>query len=151
MCFSEDVTAVIHWIVYYVLLLAFPLHYARRLRRVLETDGRTAVYIGSAIFERAVHPCKIVSAFNPPARVPWGGSEHEHRGRYDLLPFDPATMEWVPTSHGQIPPGRRPIEGGYEENGDKLYHALGVVQGVKVPGKAGVHLVSSSTCSCMVV
>nr|VWO94766.1 RpfF [Ganoderma boninense] len=107
---------------------------------VVDADGRTPVYIGSALFERAVHPCKIIPTFQPPARVAWGGGEHEHRGRYDLLPFDPNTMEWVPASHGQLPPGRRPVEGGYEENGEKLYHALASVQGVRVPGKTGSHL-----------
>ncbi|KAI0331881.1 hypothetical protein GY45DRAFT_1321683 [Cubamyces sp. BRFM 1775] len=105
-----------------------------------DADGRTAVYIGSALFEKSVHPCKIVPAFSPPPRVGYGGREVEHRGRYDLLPFDPTTMEWVPTSHGQIPYGRRPVEGGYEENGQKLYHALATVNGVKVPGKAGTHI-----------
>lgn len=109
-----------------------------------DADGRTPVYVGSAIFERAVHPCKIVPSFNPPPRVPYGGREHEHAGRYDLLPFDPATMEWVPTAHGQIPHGRRPVEGGYEENGEKLYHVLGTINGVRVPGKTGAHLVSSA-------
>ncbi|PIL35555.1 hypothetical protein GSI_02283 [Ganoderma sinense ZZ0214-1] len=109
---------------------------------VVDADGRTPVFIGSALFERAVHPCKIIPTFQPPARVAWGGREHEHRGRYDLLPFDPNTMEWVPASHGQLPPGRRPVEGGYEENGEKLYHALASVQGVRVPGKTGAHLVS---------
>ena len=37
--------------------------------------------------------------------------------------------------------GRRPVEGGYEEDGAKLYHAIAVVHGVRVPGKAGPHLV----------
>ena len=105
-----------------------------------DADGRTPVYIGSALFDKSVHPCKIVPSFNPPPRVGYGGREVEHRGRYDLLPFDPNTMEWVPTSHGQIPYGRRPVEGGYEENGQKLYHALATVNGVKVPGKAGTHI-----------
>ncbi|KAI8980208.1 hypothetical protein BD414DRAFT_493951 [Trametes punicea] len=105
-----------------------------------DADGRTPVYVGSAFFGKGVHPCKIVPTFNPPVRVAYGGGEHEHRGRYDLLPFDPNTMEWVPTSHGQIPYGRRPVEGGYEENGGKLYHALADVHGVKVPGKTGTHL-----------
>ncbi|KAI1796840.1 hypothetical protein LXA43DRAFT_859534, partial [Ganoderma leucocontextum] len=105
-----------------------------------DADGHTPVFIGSALFERAVHPCKIVPTFQPPARVAWGGGEREHRGRYDLLPFDPNAMEWVPTSHGQLPPGRRLVEGGYEENGEKLYHAMAVVQGVRVPGKTGAHL-----------
>jgi hypothetical protein len=33
-------------------------------------------------------------------------------------------MEWVPASDGIIPPGRMPVEGGFEETGEKLYHAL---------------------------
>jgi hypothetical protein len=49
-------------------------------------------------------------------------------------------MEFVHTSRGVIPPGRRPIEGGYEQDGNKLYHAVAVVNGVKVPGKTGEHL-----------
>jgi len=49
-------------------------------------------------------------------------------------------MEWVRTSGGRIPSGRRPVEGGYEESGEKLYHAVGLVKGVKVPGKTGEHL-----------
>lgn len=64
-------------------------------------------------------------------------------GRYDLLPIT-LDMEWVRTSGKQIPPGRRPVEGGYEENGGKLYHALGNINGVKVPGKCGEHLVCGS-------
>ncbi|OBZ72456.1 hypothetical protein A0H81_07587 [Grifola frondosa] len=106
----------------------------------IDADGRSPIFIGSAIFPSSVHPCKIVPTLNPPCRVPYGGGEYEHHGRYDLLPFDPNTMEFVPTSHGQIPPGRRPIDGGYEESGGKLYHAVATVQGVKVPGKAGPHL-----------
>ncbi|KAI0775184.1 hypothetical protein BD413DRAFT_471824 [Trametes elegans] len=105
-----------------------------------DADGRTPVFIGSALMGNAVHPCKIVPTFSSPARVGYGGAEVEHRGRYDLLPFDPATMEWVPAARGQIPYGRRPVEGGYEETGGKLYHALATVQGVQVPGKTGTHL-----------
>ncbi|EAU85319.1 hypothetical protein CC1G_07589 [Coprinopsis cinerea okayama7 len=105
-----------------------------------DADGVSPVFIGSALFENSVHPCKIGPHLDPPARVPYGGTEHEHRGRYDLLPFVAQQMEWVPTSHGQIPPGRRPIEGGYEDNGHKLYHALANISGVRVPGKTGEHL-----------
>ena len=79
-------------------------------------------------------------------RVPYGGTEWEHHGRYDLLPFRPDTMELVPASDGKVPYGRRPVEGGYEENGAKLYHALAVVSGVKVPGKTGEHLVCTLWC-----
>ncbi|KAI0671769.1 hypothetical protein C8Q78DRAFT_1030799 [Trametes maxima] len=105
-----------------------------------DADGCTPVFVGSALFGNAVHPCKIVPSFRPPVRVSYGGEEREHRGRYDLLPFDPNTMEWVPTSHGRIPDGRRPVEGGYEEDGGKLYHALANVNGVRVPGKTADHL-----------
>lgn len=107
----------------------------------VDFDGSTPIFIGSAIFPNSVHPCRIVLSLNPPCRVLFGGSEVEHHGRYDLLPVT-QQMEWVPAENGEISPGRRPVEGGYESNGDKLYHALGLIQGVYVPGKAGQHLVS---------
>ncbi|KAF5377323.1 hypothetical protein D9757_008040 [Collybiopsis confluens] len=123
-----------------------------------DADGVSPVFIGSAIFDDSVHPCKIVPTLDPKCMVPYGGTEHHHYGRYDLLPFDPTTMEFVRTSHGHIPQGRRPVEGGYEDNGmahflrilfylmidtvtgNKLYHGIGDVGGVMVPGKAGTHL-----------
>ena len=108
----------------------------------LALDGRSEIFVGSALLDRSVHPCKIVPALDPPCRVPYAGTEFEHRGRFDLLPFDPNTMEWVPTGHGRLPQGRRLVEGGYEEHGGKLYHALAQISGVNVPGKTGEHLVS---------
>jgi len=104
-----------------------------------EADG-SPVYFGSALFENSVHPCKITPHLSEHCGVPYAGSEYWHHGRFDLLPFDPNTMELVTTNWGQIPQGRRPIEGGYEEDGAKLYHAVGLVSGVRVPGKAGAHL-----------
>ncbi|KAJ6494793.1 hypothetical protein C8R47DRAFT_1117216 [Mycena vitilis] len=107
------------------------------------------VYLGSAIFmrddgvtQKSVQPCKIGPHLYPsPCSVAYGGREVSHHGRYDLLLFDPQTMEWVPTSHGRIPEGRTPIEGGYEENiRDKLYHACARINGLAVPGKTGQHL-----------
>jgi hypothetical protein len=105
--------------------------------------GGTAhpIFLGSAIFNDSVHPCKIAPRLTPPCRVPYGGSEVEHHGRYDLLPFDPETMAWVPTSLGRIPTHRSPVQGGYEENGARLYHAMATVRDVRVPGKTGEHLV----------
>ena len=97
--------------------------------------------MGSAIFNDSVHPCKIVPSLRPPCRVAYGGAEREHNGRYDLLPITP-DMEWVPTRDGGLPHGRRLVEGGYESNGAKLYHALADIDGVKVPGKTAGHLVS---------
>ncbi|KAI0689994.1 hypothetical protein BC835DRAFT_1281783, partial [Cytidiella melzeri] len=105
-----------------------------------DLGGRSPIYMGSALMERSVHPCKIAPALTPVCRVPYDGREFEHNGRYDLLPFDPNTMEWVRADSGRLPVGRRPVEGGYESHGAKLYHALAVVNGVKVPGKVGEHL-----------
>ena len=106
----------------------------------IDADGVSPIFIGSALMEGSVHPCKIGPHLNPFASVPYGGGEYGHYGRFDLLPFRHDQMEWVHTSGGRIPSGRRPIEGGYEEGGRKLYHAVAVVNGVKVPGKAGEHL-----------
>ena len=36
-------------------------------------------------------------------------------------------MEWAPTADDEITPGGRPIEGGYESNGERLYHAYHAV------------------------
>ena len=105
-----------------------------------DADGVSPVYIGSALMEKSVHPCKIGPHLQPFASVPYGGGEHGHHGRYDLLPFRPQDMEWVQTSRGVIPEGRNPVAGGYEENGARLFHAVASVNGIQVPGKAGEHL-----------
>ncbi|KAG1717631.1 uncharacterized protein EDB91DRAFT_1198784 [Suillus paluster] len=103
-------------------------------------DGVSPVFIGSAIFQSSVHPCKIAPHLPFPCRVPYAGTEVEHQGRYDLLPFDPDAMEWVCTSLGRIPQGRYPVAGGYEEDGTNLYHARARVGQTWVPGKTGEHL-----------
>ncbi|KIJ62788.1 hypothetical protein HYDPIDRAFT_156852 [Hydnomerulius pinastri MD-312] len=118
----------------------FPNLYYTKTPPCYDADGTSPVFIGSAIFNNSVHPCKVAPHLNPVCRVPYGGSEVEHHGRYDLLPFDPETMEWVPTSLGRIPNKRDPVQGGYEENGAKLYHAMATVRAVRVPGKTGEHL-----------
>jgi len=76
-----------------------------------------------------------------PCCVPYAGEERPHQGRFDLLPFIPSAMEWVPTSGGRVPIGRCPIEGGYEEDGSQLYHAAASIGHVIIPGKTGAHLV----------
>ena len=110
----------------------------------MDTDGTSPVFIGSAVLhDVSLHPCKICPSASPPCRVPYGGHEVEHNGEYNLLPTTP-DMEWVPTRNGEIPSGRRPVQGGYESNGEKLFHALGKINGIDVPGKTGRHLVSGS-------
>jgi len=113
-----------------------------------DLDG-SPIYLGSALMDGSVHPCKVAPHLPTPCRVPYGGREHEHHGRFDLLPYDKATMEFVHTSHGHVPVGRRPVDGGYEEQSEggapkKLYHAVATVRAgneeVRVPGKTGVHL-----------
>jgi len=104
-----------------------------------DADG-SPIYIGSALLDNSVHPCKIGKHLQPYAAVPYGGAEYGHHGRYDLLPYRQDQMEFVPTSYGRIPPGRRPIEGGYEDHGTKLYHAVALINGIRVPGKTAEHL-----------
>ncbi|KAK0216592.1 hypothetical protein EDD85DRAFT_962375 [Armillaria nabsnona] len=82
--------------------------------------GNKPVYIGSAIRLR--------------------GREIHFKGRFDLLPFNPEMMEIVRTSEGRIPDGRRPIKGGYEEDGLPLHHGVAEYKGYRVPGKTSPHL-----------
>lgn len=121
----------------------FPPHEQAHDPPCRDLDG-SPVYFGSALLRTSVHPCKVAPHVDCACRVPYGGQETAHRGRYDLLPFTPHDMELVPTSGGRIPPGRRPIEGGYEESGQKLYHGLVRHRHgdhtVLVPGKVGEHL-----------
>lgn len=49
-------------------------------------------------------------------------------------------MKWYDAKDGGVPEGREPIQGGYEESGEQLYHALARINGFWVPGKTGVHL-----------
>ncbi|GAA5905623.1 DUF3421 domain-containing protein [Sporobolomyces salmoneus] len=96
------------------------------------------VFVASALLEggNSVHPCKVT---NGRCMISFAGSEHLHQGRFDILPITPE-MEWVPASYGQIPKGRRPVEGGFEENGSHLFHAVISIDGCSVPGKTGSHL-----------
>ena len=104
-----------------------------------DSDG-SPIYIGSALLGNSVHPCKIGKHLQPYVSVPYGGAEYGHHGRYDLLPYMPDQMEFVPTANGKLPYGRRPVEGGYEDYGAKLYHAVALIKGLRVPGKTAEHL-----------
>lgn len=103
-------------------------------------DG-SPLFIGSGLMSSSVHPCKIDPSRSPACVIPYDGSELGHLGRYDLLPFDPETMEWVPAQGGRVPPGRMAIEGGYEDHGIRLYHAIVMHNGIPIPCKTATHLV----------
>jgi len=111
-----------------------------------DADGKSPVFIGSAFMQNSVHPCKITPNLPRACHVSYDGVEVIHDGLYDLLPFVPEHMEFVLTSGGHIPPGRRPVKGGFEHDGKELYHAVAVIKGIKVPGKTGLLLVCPHFC-----
>ncbi|PBK98331.1 ankyrin [Armillaria gallica] len=98
------------------------------------------IYFGSAIIGKSVHPCKIEPnrhELPAPCSVVFNETVVfiTDSERYDMLPFNPDTMDLVCTSEGSIPAGRRPIKGGYEEDGMPLYHGMAVHHdGRRVPG-----------------
>jgi hypothetical protein len=123
-----------------------------------DLDG-APVYLGSAVLQPQavvtmltpnkrdtapiVVPCKVTPRIRPDHHVGWQGREtctHE----YEILPFNPARMEWVQTSEGHIPDGRTPVEGGYDADHSPFFHAYGsVVWGnrtIDCPGKTSVAL-----------
>jgi hypothetical protein len=107
-----------------------------------DADTDRLVYLGSVHHdEDVVVPCKIIPEFDPPAGFPYGDDE-EWSNNYEVLPFDSSKMEWVKTSEGHIPEGRRPIEGGFDY-GERLFHAYAVIDGFQVPGKTSESLGSA--------
>lgn len=120
---------------------------------MLQTDSLTSTfrsngaptYLASALVGRGMYPCKVIPSLNPPCRLSMNNQEFGHPGRYDLLPFDPSRMEFVRAASGHIPHGRRPVQGGHEENGDPLYHAVVAIGNARVPGKTAPHLVCITT------
>ncbi|SCV67356.1 BQ2448_6002 [Microbotryum intermedium] len=106
-----------------------------------DLDG-SGVWVASALMEnQSVHPAKVVG--DGRVMVSYGGTEIAHQGRYDVLPIT-NQMEWVPAAYGQV--GQRSfrkvaeLSRGFEEDGNHLHHAVTMIQGVQVPGKAGAHL-----------
>ncbi|KAH8826648.1 hypothetical protein DL96DRAFT_1608569 [Flagelloscypha sp. PMI_526] len=103
--------------------------------------GGEPLFFSSGFLDLSIHPGKAGAHIG--GLIPYGGEE-QNTARYEVLPYDPKTMELVPTSHGAIPEGRRPVEGGYEESGAKLYHSVAEHDGYMMPGKTGVHLGGTS-------
>ena len=99
------------------------------------------IYFGSASFGDVVQPCKVTRKVDElVCVVPYRLVERTHRGPFTVLPFTDA-MDLVPTSHGLIPEGYRPVVGGVDESGRLLYHAVAWVRGERVPGRTSEHLV----------
>ncbi len=111
-------------------------------------DNGHPIYIGSAIFGNCVLPCKIGPHLPVPCLVPFRGREIAHTERYDLLPFNPDTMEFVRTSGKRSPAGRKPVKGGHEQGGRPLYHSVAVVNGIRIPGivKSRLYVLPSVGC-----
>ncbi|KAK0502583.1 hypothetical protein EDD18DRAFT_1065412 [Armillaria luteobubalina] len=110
------------------------------------------ICFGSAICDKSVHPVKI--EYNKrhlpsPCTVVLDSTVICHKGRYDLLQFHPDTMEFVRASEGRIPAGRRPVKGGYEEDGTPLYHGIATHHnGHKIPGETSPRLCVLCAFAC---
>ncbi|KAG8721729.1 hypothetical protein FRC09_007446 [Ceratobasidium sp. 395] len=86
-------------------------------------QGGQPVYVASALMGDSVHPCKCVPTLDSPCQVPYGGGEHAHSGRYDILPIT-NEMEWVPGQGGIIPYGRTPVDDAGEKKGTDEYASI---------------------------
>ncbi|KAI0741012.1 heterokaryon incompatibility protein-domain-containing protein [Earliella scabrosa] len=65
-------------------------------------------------------------------------------GHCDVLAYNRGTMEWVLTSHGQVPPAHRPIAAGCTNDGRALYYALGEINGRSTIGVTAEHMGGAS-------
>ncbi|PBK81244.1 hypothetical protein ARMGADRAFT_948601 [Armillaria gallica] len=97
------------------------------------TNG-DAIYIGSAIFRKSIHPCKIEPHLAVPCSVPFNNRSIAHTGCYDLLPFNSDIMEFVLMSQRHFPAGRKLVKGGYDQDGTLLYHGVATLNGIRIPG-----------------
>ena len=106
-----------------------------------DLDGTTSLYFGSAILPGEILPGKVVQMHT--CQVLHNDTVVERKVGFSILPLS-AEMELVPTSRGVIPQGRRPVEGNYDAQGRKLFHAMLYVVGRQFPGMCAEHLVSAS-------
>lgn len=67
-------------------------------------------------------------------------SQHDAHNSNCFMNPSSVRMKWYDATAGDIPEGKVPIQGGYEESGEQLYHALTRIDGFWVPGKTGKHL-----------
>ena len=113
-----------------------------------DSGGQAPVHVVSVPYGYTLQPGK--ATLYPDAarvRIPYLWREIEVDWTADERPLnvlhvDPGAMEWMPTAFGRLPIGVQPVEGGYDKNGERFYHAICVFNDVTVPGKTGEHLVS---------
>lgn len=98
---------------------------------VAETPGRDSdgqkLFFGSVHIEdtngiREIRPCTI--GFGSTRRLEHGYLRASPHASFTLLPFDPMTMELVEARSGFMPYNRRAVEGGYNLQGNTLYHGV---------------------------
>ena len=85
-------------------------------------------------------PCKVLPALMPtPVRFSDDNVElrMDRNQLFYICPIDGAKMEWVQAAYGEPPPGRRLVQAGFDDNGRPWYHAVALINGVKVAGKVG--------------
>ena len=107
----------------------------------------TPLYFARAILEDGIFmPCTVRVDENGRVECYYAHNRREirHGSTYDLVPFDQETMELLKVwpedlEEGELP--FKPVEGGMDENGNPLWHAIGEIAGVRTPGYAGKHLV----------
>ncbi|KIM33266.1 hypothetical protein M408DRAFT_152059 [Serendipita vermifera MAFF 305830] len=102
----------------------------------VDLDG-TPVFVGSAVHGGSKQPCKINPTASWKCLFATSGTEVAPTKNYNLLLIDDTFMEWVPTSKGRVPPGRIAVDGGHEEDGGRLYHAVTHWNNLDIPGRAG--------------
>lgn len=109
-----------------------------------DADSDKKVYFASAEVNGSLVPCKASEGETPMASATWAWAEHV-RDSFTILRFDRDLLELV-TAYGSdcVPSGRRPVIGGYEANGEPLYHSVAECDGHLIPGKAASHLVLHS-------
>ena len=106
-----------------------------------DANSDKKVYFSSAEVNGSLVPCKASESETPMACAAWAWKEHV-RESFTILRFDRDLLELV-TVYGSdcVPPGRRPVIGGHEANGEPLYHSVAEWDGHFIPGKAAQHLV----------
>ena len=97
--------------------------------------------MGSMTTLSLVIPCKITPALWPNVcHVPLDGKELVHTGKYNIVPYDREKIELVRGTLDGLPYGRQCVVGGVGVGGEELYHAVGLYNGLRIPGKVSVAL-----------